>query len=97
MRSEYEKFTAAGVKIVAVSQDDAEDVNEYWKEHDIPFVCVPDPEGELKALYNQHSKMGPLPAVFVIDRQGRLALAHYGESMKDIPTAAELLELARSL
>jgi peroxiredoxin Q/BCP len=97
MRSRYEEFVDAGAAIVAVSQDDAEDVNEYWREHDIPFVCIPDPEGRLKTLYNQHSRMGPLPAVFVIDRQGRLAMAHYGEDMKDIPTADRLLALLKTL
>jgi peroxiredoxin len=95
MRDSFTKFKASGVSVVAVSQDDAEDVNEYWNENNIPFVCIPDPEGKIKTLYNQQSKMGPLPAVFLIDKGGMIRMAHYGEDMKDIPTAAELLQLAK--
>ncbi len=97
MRDNHERFTKAGATIVAVSQDDAEDVNEYWSENNIPFVCIPDPDGRLKDLYNQQSKMGPLPAVFVIGTDGALELAHYGEDMKDIPDVDELLKLLETL
>ena len=97
MRDSHDLYTKAGATVVAVSQDDAEDVTEYFDENNIPFACIPDPEGKLKALYNQHSKMGPLPAVFVINQQGQLELAHYGESMKDIPTSEELLKLIEGL
>lgn len=95
MRSNFDSFNGLGATIVAVSQDDAEDVNEYWKENSIPFLCLPDPEGKLKALYHQESKMGPLPALFVIGKNGNIVLAHYGKSMKDIPTAESLLALIK--
>ena len=94
MRDSYGEFERAGVTVVAVSQDDAEDVNEYWQENRIPFVCIPDPDGKLKGLYHQQSKLGPLPALFVIDREGVIRLAHYGDGMADIPAAAALLEVA---
>lgn len=97
MRSTYAQFQALGATVVAVSQDDAEDVNEYWQENNIPFLCLPDPEGTLKALYHQKSNMGPLPAVFIIGKSGKIHLAHYGTSMKDIPTADALLKLLKPL
>ncbi len=97
MRDNYDKLTSAGAKIVAVSQDDAEDVNEYWKENSIPFVCLPDPESKLKTLYRQQSSMGPLPAVFIIDKNGTIQLAHYGSGMKDIPTIGTLLGILGNL
>ena len=95
MRDNYGAFDEAGIVVVAVSQDDAEDVNAYWQENAIPFVCIPDPDGRLKALFNQQSKMGPLPALFVIDREGIIRLAHYGDGMADIPKSADLLAVAR--
>ena len=97
MRSHYEKFRALGASVVAVSQDDADDVNEYWQEHKIPFLCLPDPEGQLKALYHQESRMGPLPAVFIIGQDGNIDLAHYGTGMKDIPTAEFLLQRIKAI
>jgi peroxiredoxin len=97
MRDNYDKFTGAGTKIVAVSQDDAEDVNEYWSENSIPFVCLPDPDSKLKKRYNQQSGLAPLPALFIIDKNGTIRLAHYGTGMKDIPTIEELLKIVHSL
>ena len=82
---------------VAVSQDDLEDVNEYWSANDIPFRCIPDPEGKLKAMYDQQDTLlAQLPALFVIDTQGVLKLAHYGDGMKDIPTVQELLRIVEN-
>ncbi len=96
MRDNYNSFVDAGVTVVAVSQDDAEDVNEYFSENSIPFACIPDPEGTLKALYNQQSRMGPLPALFIVDTEGVVRMAHYGDGMKDIPESTELLSVATS-
>ncbi len=98
MRDSYDKVVKAGAVVVAVSQDDTEDVNEYWTENNIPFLCLPDPQGELKSLYNQQSRMGPLPALFIIDSHGQIVLAHYGDGMKDIPSVNELLaQLSQSV
>jgi peroxiredoxin Q/BCP len=94
MRDSHGDFEKAGVVVVAVSQDDAEDVAEYWSENGLPFVGIPDPDGKLKTLYDQQSRMGPLPALFVVDREGILVLVHYGDGMADIPKPAALLEIA---
>ena len=86
----------ADVTVVAISQDDRADVNEYWREHDIPFTCIPDENETLKSMYYQQQPgLAPLPAVFVIDQQGILRLAHYADGMSDIPTAQVLLNAAR--
>ena len=91
MRDNYARFASSGATVIAVAQDDAEDVNEYWKEESIPFLCLPDPDSVLKNLFHQESKMGPLPAVFIIDTKGTIQFAHYGTGMKDIPTVEDLL------
>lgn len=36
-------------------------------------------------------KLGRLPAIFVIDRQGKVRYAHYGDSMADIPANETVL------
>lgn len=91
----FETFQKANVTVVAVSQDDLEDVNEYWNEHKLPFTCIPDENETLKSkYYQQDSTLAPLPAVFVVDEKGILKLAHYADGMSDIPKAAQLLEAA---
>ena len=38
-----------------------------------------------------------MPAQFVIDCQGKIAFAHYGSGMSDIPKNARMLEVIRGL
>ena len=57
----------------------------------MPYIGVPDPEGRIGGLYHQKSKFGLMPAVFVIDGAGVLKMAHYGTSMKDIPTVTDMV------
>jgi len=38
-----------------------------------------------------------MPALFVIDRKGALAFAHYGTSMSDIPSNSEMLKVLDGL
>lgn len=91
MRDNYDKFKAAGVKVVAVANDDLEDVQEYFTENKIPFTCIPDEEAKVGGLYQQQSKFGLMPAVFVVDQGGIIQLAHFGTGMADIPSAQALL------
>ena len=77
--------------MVAVAKDDVKSVQEHWAKEKIPYVGVPDPEGKIGNLYHQRSKLGLMPAVFVIDRQGTLTMAHYGSGMKAIPTVEDIL------
>ena len=37
-------------------------------------------------------KLGRMPAMVVVDREGLIRFAHYGSSMADIPALEELLE-----
>jgi hypothetical protein len=38
-------------------------------------------------------KMGRMPALFLLDRQGIIRFAHYGDSMRDIPSNEEVLSI----
>jgi peroxiredoxin len=97
MRYSYSEFQAAGVPVIVVAKDSLEKVKEYWADESIPYLGVPDPEGRIGGLYHQKSKFGLMPAVFVVDRAGVLKMAHYGTSMKDIPTVTEILERAKAI
>ena len=80
---------------MVVAKDSEKKVKEYWAEESLPYIGVPDPEGRIGDLYHQKSKFGLMPAVFVIDREGVLKMAHYGTSMKDIPTVDEIIDRAQ--
>lgn len=100
LRQDYDKFVALDTEIVVVGPDDAEDFQEYWQEHNLPFVGLPDPEHTVLKQYGQEIKLfrlGRMPAQVIIDKVGQARYVHYGHSMRDIPENTELLPLLQSL
>lgn len=100
MRDDYERFRALHAQIVVVTRHDAQAMREHWAAHRLPFFGIPDEEGRITARYGQQwklHKLGRMPAQFVIDCAGRVAYAHYGASMSDIPKDAKMLALIRGL
>ncbi|MES0361467.1 MAG: alkyl hydroperoxide reductase, partial [Anaerolineales bacterium] len=73
-----------------------EDFKQYWQEHDLPFIGLPDPRHKVLQLYGQEIKIlkfGRMPAQALIDTKGIVRYLHYGRSMSDIPKNEELISL----
>lgn len=69
---------------------------DYWYKNEMPFFGIPDPEHKLANLYRQRAdifKLGRMPALFVIAKEGRIRYRHYGNSMSAIPENKDLLSL----
>jgi peroxiredoxin Q/BCP len=95
LRQEYDRFVDNDTEVVVVGPDDAEDFLEYWTEHDLPFVGLPDPQHSVLKLYGQEIKLfkfGRMPAQVAVDKEGIARFVHYGKSMSDIPSNDEILE-----
>lgn len=100
LRLDYYKFLERNAEVVIVGPDSAEDFKQYWQEHDLPFIGLPDPRHKVLKLYGQEIKIlkfGRMPAQALIDKDGIVREIHYGHSMSDIPTNEELLILLDSL
>jgi peroxiredoxin len=100
MRDDADKFTALGAQIVVVARHDEERVREYWADNRLPFAGIPDPEARLGTLYKQqwHAlKLGLMPAMFLVQPDGRLAYVYYSNSMADIPSNKKVLDVLRQL
>jgi len=100
LRDGYEEFTNRGVEILAVGPNDAVAFRRYWENENIPFIGLPDPDHSVARMYRQEVnlfKMGRLPLNCVIDSKGFVRYAHYGMSMKDIPSNEELLHVIDEL
>ena len=72
----------------------------WWHEHQMPFIGIPDPKHDIAKLYNQEFKLfkgGRLPALMVIDKEGKIRLMHYADSPSDIPSDEEILTLLDNL
>jgi peroxiredoxin len=82
--------------VIVIGPDDAKAFKTYWREHDLPFIGLPDPTASVLRLYGQEVnlfKLGRMPAQLIVDRAGVVRFVHYGHDMTDIPSNREVLEL----
>jgi peroxiredoxin Q/BCP len=100
LRDGYDQFTDRGAEILAVGPNDTATFRRYWANENIPFVGLPDLDHSVARTYRQEVnlfKLGRMPLNCVIDAKGYVRFAHYGRSMSDIPTNAELLQVIDQL
>ena len=67
-------------------------------DEDFPFIGLPDPEHIVQKLYGQEVKplkLGRMPAQVLVDKHGIVRYAHYGNSMADIPSNKEIMNLIK--
>jgi peroxiredoxin len=94
MRDDYSKYRKRDANIVVVARHDDISVKEFWTEHKLPFIGIPDPSGYIAGLFGQQwkaLKLGLMPALFIIDKTGRVAYAYYSNGMSDIPADEVIL------
>lgn len=83
-----------------IGPEGSEVFKRYWKENNLPFIGLPDPDHKIIKLYGQQIKIfkfGRMPAQAIIDRDGILRYLHYGNSMSDIPKNIELLDILEKI
>jgi peroxiredoxin Q/BCP len=100
LRDEYEKFSSRGAVIIAIGPNSPTAFEQYWANERIPFIGLPDPDHHIAKMYRQEVnifKAGRMPLSCVVDASGYIRFAHYGASMRDIPTNDELLQVIDEL
>lgn len=100
LRRDHDRFVASNVQVIVVGPEDSRAFADYWRKESLPFVGLPDPTHGVLKLYGQEVKLfklGRMPAQVLIDKAGMVRLAHYGNSMSDIPPNAEVLALANEI
>jgi peroxiredoxin Q/BCP len=93
LRQKYQEFVKRGAEIIAIGPENAKTFADWWHEHEMPFVGLPDPEHTVSKLYGQEVKifkLGRMPAQLIIDKKGLIRYKHYGNSMSDIAENSEL-------
>ena len=88
------------MKILAVGPNSHAMFEEYWLKENIPFLGLADTDHGVARMYKQEVKLfklGRMPLNCVVDHKGYIRFAHYGASMKDIPSNAELLRVIDEL
>jgi peroxiredoxin len=100
LRQDYPEFAKRDAEVVVVGPEDAHAFEAYWSREELPFVGLPDSRHSVLKLYGQEVKLfkfGRMPAQVIVDKQGRVRYAHYGQAMSDIPDNEELLALLDQL
>jgi peroxiredoxin Q/BCP len=100
LRQDYQKFVERDAEVVVIGPEDERAFDEYWRTEQLPFVGLPDPNASVLNLYGQEVnlfKLGRMPTQIVIDKKGMARFVHYGRSMSDIPSNADLLKLLDEL
>ena len=100
LRRDYQEFVNRQAQVIVVGPENAKAFEIYWRQHDLPFIGLPDPHASVLKLYGQEVnlfKLGRMPAQVIVDRAGVARFVHYGHSMSDIPENAEILALLDQL
>lgn len=77
-----------GISVLVVAPDSAQRIQQYYQAHEMHFSTVSDPKGELLKVLGQEInwlKLGRMPGLIGIDRDGHLVVRHRGKSMSDLP------------
>jgi peroxiredoxin Q/BCP len=95
LRQDYQEFVSRQAQVVVVGPEKADAFARYWRENQLPFIGLPDPQGGVLKLYGQEVnllKLGRMPAQVIVDKAGMARFAHYGNTMADIPSTAEIVD-----
>jgi peroxiredoxin Q/BCP len=100
LRDDYQAFVERGAEILAVGPNSPTAFEQFWKNENISFIGLPDPEHRVARKYRQEVnlfKLGRMPLNCIVDTKGYVRFAHYGTSMSDIPSNEELLQVIDEL
>ena len=100
LRQDYNAFVEQEAEILVVGPENRQAFVDYWQKEELPFVGLPDPDHTVANRYGQEVKLlklGRMPALLVVDKEGQIRYKHYGNSMSDIPPNEEILDLLRKL
>lgn len=100
LRQDYQEFLGRDAEVMVVGPEDRTAFQDYWETEGLPFVGLADPEHSLARQYGQQFKLlrlGRMPALVVVGKDGRIHYQHYGDSMREIPPSKEVLAVLDTL
>jgi len=94
----FEEQEAVIFPILADSESGAKQLELTCEECQIP-IYFDKPKKVLKELHQEIilSKAGRMPALIIVDKEGIVRYAHFGESMSDIPSNDEVLGVLKEI
>jgi len=96
LREDYDRFVERDAEILVIGPEGPRQFKKVWDEQQYPFVGFSDYQHTVANLYGQEVnllKLGRMPAMLIVDKQGIIRFAHFGDNMADIPRNEDVLEL----
>ena len=100
LRRDYREFVKRDTEVIAIGPEGKKLFSAWWHTNKMPFPGIPDPQHKIAEIYGQQVKLlklGRMPEVVVVDKQGNMRFRHQGKAMSDIPSNKEVLALLDEL
>jgi peroxiredoxin len=100
LRRDYQEFVKRDAEIIAIGPENKKTFDPWWRAMKMPFSGIPDPKHEIAKLYGQQVKLlrlGRMPELVVVDKNGKMRFKHQGKAMSDIPSNQKVLALLDEL
>ena len=100
MRDDYERFTALGAEVLAISAESPARSEAYLRSHPVPYPTLVDEDHKVFDAYDVTSRLislGQRPALFVIDGEGTVRFEEVGAQQYNIPPDEKVLGVLESL
>jgi peroxiredoxin len=92
----HDRLFAAGIAVLGVLCQNRGTVRRHLEKEPLPFPLLPDESRRVAREYGVHYWLTyegfnlAHPSLFILDRQGRVAFAHVGKNMADLPVGTIL-------
>jgi peroxiredoxin Q/BCP len=100
LRQDYQQFLGREAEILVVNPESAAEVKDFAESHGLSFPMLADPGHEVANRYGQEVnmlKLGRLPALVVLDREGAVRYEHRAASMMDTAKNGDVLSVLNRL
>jgi peroxiredoxin Q/BCP len=100
LRDDYERFTALGAEVLAISAESPQRSEAYLRSHPLPYPTLIDEDHAVFDAYDVTSRMislGQRPGLFVLDAEGVVRFEEVGAQQYNIPPNEKVLGVLDSL
>ena len=97
---DFEKFKQYNAVLFTILPDTQESAEKFEELYENKFPIYYDSKKKVNKMLKQEVKplkMGRMPAILVIDAQGIIRYAYYGDSMDDIPENEVIIDILKDL
>jgi peroxiredoxin len=100
LRDDYDRFTAFGAEVLAISAEPPQRSEAYLRSHPLPYATLIDADHAVFDAYDVTSRLislGQRPGLFVIDAEGIVRFEEVGAQQYNIPPNEKVLGVLESL